>query len=87
MNWGIYFAALETRICWRFDIPNMWVITSKLGHVPSHQATKPHELCTAQILIHYEKGVPPTSEELAKKLESKKDHNGPTDQPTNRRVL
>eukprot|EP00438_Fugacium_kawagutii_P027589 Skav218680 [mRNA] locus=scaffold3220:3970:21624:- [translate_table: standard] len=27
--------------------------------------------CT--ILIHYEKGVPPTSEELAKKLESKKD--------------
>ena len=29
---------------------------------------------SAQILIHYEKGVPPTSEELAKKLESKKDH-------------
>ena len=30
--------------------------------------------CNAcQVLIHYEKGVPPTSEELAKKLESKKD--------------
>ena len=27
----------------------------------------------AKILIHYEKGVPPTSEELAKKLESKKE--------------
>ena len=27
----------------------------------------------AKVLIHYEKGVPPTSEELAKKLESKKD--------------
>ena len=33
----------------------------------------------AQLLIHYEKGVPPTSEELAKKLESKKDRHG-TDQ-------
>ena len=29
----------------------------------------------SEILIHYEKGVPPTSEELAKKLESKKDMN------------
>ena len=27
----------------------------------------------AKILIHHEKGVPPTSEEIAKKLESKKE--------------